>query len=235
MSMQNLAVVVSVSPFYDVNPSSVRIMTSVALIRAMTSLPASRPSSSALSRVMRLTRWSSPTCSPTLAAASPLTTSVILPGSLLRVLIFTSFFSLSSSIMAINSMASSRSFPDLLRLAGEVAGGQDHDEGEAQDKHRQCYRRVEVPLKFGEDGEGYRLGHALDVSREDDRATELSKRSRPGGDGPSHQSWKRQRDCNLQKDRNRTTPVHQRGLLYTPLYLTETDRRLPNVEVRCDE
>src|SRR5215218_5890464 len=91
MSMQNLAVVVRVSPFYDVNPSSVRIMTSVALIRATTSLPTSRPSSSALSRVMRLTRWLSPTCSPTLAAASPLTTSVILPGSLLRVLIFTSF------------------------------------------------------------------------------------------------------------------------------------------------
>src|SRR5829696_3798373 len=137
--------------------------------------------------------------------------------------------------MAINPPASSRSSPDLLCLAGEVAGGQDHDEGEAQDKHRQCYRRVEVPFKFGEDGERYRLGYTLDISREDDRAAELPKCSRPGGDGPSHQSWKRQRDSNLQKDRDRTTPVHQRGLLYTPLYLTETDRRLPNVEVRCNE
>src|SRR5215213_2502787 len=170
MSMQNLALVVRVSPFYDVNPSSVRIMTSVALIKAMTSLPASRPSSSALSRVMRLTRWSSPTCSPTLAAASPLTTSVILPGSLLRVLIFTSFLPF-LIITAINSPASSRSFPDLLCLAGKVAGGQDHDEGEAQDKHRQCHRRVEVPFKFRKDGEWYRLGHALDVACEDDRAT----------------------------------------------------------------
>src|SRR5215207_8889094 len=134
-----------------------------------------------------------------------------------------------------SSSRASRSAPNLGCLAGKVAGGQDHDEGEDQDKYRECHRRVEVPFKFGEDGEGYRLGHALDVSREDDRATELSKRSRPGGDGPSHQSWKRQRDSNLQKDRNWTTPVHQRGLLYTPLYLSETDRRLPNVEVRCNK
>src|SRR5919112_1488440 len=61
-------------------------MTSVAFTSATTFLPGSSPSSSALSRVMRATMWLSPTCIDTLAAASPLTTSVMVPGSLLRVL-----------------------------------------------------------------------------------------------------------------------------------------------------
>src|SRR5215210_8029913 len=68
---ESCQVVVRVSPFYVGKPSSVRIMTSVALIRAITSLPASRPSSSALSRVMRLTRWSSPTVQPHLGRRLP--------------------------------------------------------------------------------------------------------------------------------------------------------------------
>src|SRR5215210_5908547 len=48
----------------------------------------SRPSSSALSRVIRATIWLSPTRSVTLAATSPFTTSVMMPGSRLRVLSF---------------------------------------------------------------------------------------------------------------------------------------------------
>ena len=52
----------------------------------------------------------------------------------------------------LSSGPASRLPPNLGCLAGEVAGGQNHDEGEAQDKHRQCHRRVEVPFKFGEDG-----------------------------------------------------------------------------------
>src|SRR5918995_4063863 len=68
------------------SPSSVWIITSVAFTKATTRWPSWSPSSSALSRVMRATILLPSTSRDTFAAASPLTTSVIVPGSLLRVL-----------------------------------------------------------------------------------------------------------------------------------------------------
>jgi hypothetical protein len=41
-----------------------------------------------------------------------------------------------------------RSATDLVCLAGEVAGGEDHGEGKAQNKDRECHRSVEVPFEF---------------------------------------------------------------------------------------
>ena len=61
-------------------------ITSVAFTNPITCVPGSRPSSSALSRVMSATMFLSPTCRDTLAAASPFTASVTVPGSRSRVL-----------------------------------------------------------------------------------------------------------------------------------------------------